>query len=113
MTRTTIWMLIAGNVALALTANAVATIWAGRDGRDWGLLAVMVVISPVIFLSFGMVSARLGLAIGSALIDSALTICSILLGLILFGGWRDISALQYGGIGLAVAGIVLMQFGAT
>ena len=75
------------------------------------MLAVLVVISPVIFVTFGMVSARVGLAVGSAVIDSALTIASILLGLILFDGWRDVSAVQYGGIGLAVAGIVLMQFG--
>lgn len=69
------------------------------------------VISPVIFITFGMVSARIGLAVGSAVIDSALTISTIILGLILFGGWRDISVLQYGGMGLAVAGIILMQFG--
>ena len=106
-----IWALIVGNIALALTANAVATIWAGQGGRNWALLAVLVVISPVIFVTFGIVSARVGLAVGSAVIDSALTIASILLGLILFDGWRDVSAVQYGGIGLAVAGIVLMQFG--
>ena len=106
-----IWALIAGNIALALTANAVATIWAGQGGRNWALLAVLVVISPVIFITFGVVSARVGLAVGSAMIDSALTISSILLGLILFGGWRDVTVLQYGGMGLAVAGIVLMQFG--
>ena len=48
---------------------------------------------------------------GSPPIDSALTISSIILGLILFGGWREVSLMQYGGMGLAVAGILLMQSG--
>ena len=33
MSRLTIWALILGNVALALTANATATIWAGRENK--------------------------------------------------------------------------------
>ncbi len=106
-----IWVLVLGNIALALTANALSTLWALRNGQDLVLLAVVVVISPIIFLSFGMVSSRVGLAVGSAWIDAALTISSVLLGMILFGGWRDVSLVQYGGIGLALAGIILMQFG--
>jgi hypothetical protein len=105
------WFLIAGNVALALTANAVATVWASRGGQINLLFVTLLVVSPIVFLSFGMVSARTGLAVGAAVIDSALTISSILLGLVVFGGWRDLSMAQYGGMALAVAGIMLMQVG--
>ena len=72
---------------------------------------MILIDSPIVFLSFGLVSAKLGLAVGSAVIDSLLTISSIALGLILFGGWRDVTLAQWVGMGLAVAGIVLMQFG--
>ena len=113
MSRFTIWTLIVGNVALALTANALSTIWAGREDKSWALLAVVVVISPVVFVTFGLVSSRVGLAVGAATIDSALTISSIALGLVLFGGWRDVSLMQYGGMVLAVAGITMMQFAKT
>ena len=111
MSRLTIWALILGNVALALTANATATIWAGRENKVSVLLVMILIVSPIVFLSFGLVSAKLGLAVGSAVIDSLLTISSIALGLILFGGWRDVTLAQWVGMGLAVAGIVLMQFG--
>ena len=111
MSPLTLWAVIIGNIALALTANALSTIWASRAGPGWPLLGVLLVISPLIFISFGLVSARLGLAVGSAVIDSALTISSIILGLILFGGWREVSMMQYSGISLAVVGIILMQLG--
>ena len=55
--------------------------------------------------------AKLGLAVGSAVIDSLLTISSIALGLFLFGGWREVTLAQWAGMGLAVVGILLMQFG--
>ena len=104
-----IWSLVIGNVALALSANVVSTLWASKEDKFSILLLVVVVISPIVFLTFGVVSAKIGLAIGAATIDSLLTISSIIVGLFLFDGWRDTTLTQYTGLFLAVSGVALMH----
>ena len=110
MSKFHIWFYIVAAVLVALAAISISTIWAGKDSKFTVWLFVLVVISPLVFITFGIVTSKLGLAVTSATIDSLLTVSSVLVGLFLFGGWSSLSMFQYIGMSFAVIGIILMQF---
>ena len=104
------WFYILGAVLVALIANSISAVWASKDDKFstiWFL--VLLIISPVVFITFGLVTSRLGLSMTSAIADSLLTISTILVGLFIFGEWNSISMYQIIGILFSVSGIVLMQ----
>ena len=74
------------------------------------LLAALVLISPLVFITFGLVTARMGVAIASGTIDALLTVGTVILGLLVFGEWSKLSFYQYMGLLCVFAGIVLMHF---
>ena len=103
------WLFIVLAVAIALGANALSTLWAESDNKwNWLLLAV-ILISPLVFISFGLVTSRVGLVVSSGTIDSLLTISTIALALIVFKEWDTVSLAQYIGIGFTITGIVLIH----
>lgn len=103
-----VWFYIVAAVAIALAGNSVSAIWAkGDDKTSLWLLAVLLV-SPMVFLSFGFVTSKLGLAVTSGVVDSLLTICTMLVGILFFQEWSKISVFQYLGMILAIFGIYLM-----
>lgn len=104
-----VWLVVALNIALAVTANSASTIWATRGMPVAGHFWAVVILSPLIFLSFGYTASKLGLAVASGVIDSLLTVSSVLVGLAFFGEWRAVSASQVWGLALAVTGIVLLH----
>lgn len=111
MDRIQVWLYIFVAVAVALLANSISAIWAGKESKFnsvW-FLAVLI-ISPIVFLTFGFVTSKLGLAVSSAIIDSLLTVSTILVGIFLFGEYNSLSFYQYFGIFFALLGIILMQF---
>jgi hypothetical protein len=103
------WLYIALAVAVALTANTVSTIWARDDEKLTLWLLAIIVISPLVFITFGLVTARTGLVVSSGTIDSLLTISTIVLALFVFQEWSSVSSYQYVGIGFTITGIVLMH----
>jgi uncharacterized membrane protein len=109
MNKLQLWLSIIGAVLIALTANSVSAIWASKEHKLTLWLGAVVVIAPFVFVTFGLVASKLGLARGSATVDSLLTITTILAGLILFRESNTLSLYQYCGIVLALVGIVLMQ----
>ncbi|MFA5933704.1 MAG: hypothetical protein WC795_00560 [Candidatus Paceibacterota bacterium] len=111
MSKIHIWFYIIAAVAIAVSANYISVIWANKENRfssPW-LLAV-IFISPFVFITFGLVASKLGLAVSSATIDLLLTVSTVLVGLFVLGEWHSISLYQYFGIALAFGGIILMQF---
>ncbi|MEK7857525.1 MAG: hypothetical protein AAB320_00165 [Elusimicrobiota bacterium] len=100
--------LIAGALAIALFANSVSAVWAKQPGKVSWPLFLMLLSSPLVFVSFGLVTARLGLAVGAGVIDSLLSVSTIAVGLILFREWDKVSSLQYLGMFLAFVGVALM-----
>ncbi|MDO8471390.1 MAG: hypothetical protein Q7S49_02170 [bacterium] len=111
MNKLRIWLYIISAVAVAVTANSISTVWASKENKFtsiWFLL--LIIISPLVFITFGLVTSKLGLSISSATIDSLLTVATILVGLFVFHEWNNISLYQYIGIFLTISGIVLMQF---
>jgi len=106
----TIWLYVLGALAIAVLGNSVSTIWAKEpDKYSWWLLAV-ILISPFVYISFGLVTSKLGLSIASGAVDSLLTVTTIAIGLIFFQEWSKVSALQYIGMLLALCGVFLMLF---
>jgi multidrug transporter EmrE-like cation transporter len=106
-----IWFYILGSVSIAVLANSIGIIWATDKGGKFSLwLLLLVLISPLVFISFGLTASKLGgLSMGSAIIDSILTISTILVGLVLFKEWGNVSLYQLVGMSFAVCGIILMQ----
>lgn len=97
-------------VGIAVLANYVAATWGAKEDKWSLLLLALILISPLVFITFGLVSARIGVAIASGTIDSLLTVSTVLLGLVVFAEWNKISFYQYLGLLFVLVGIVLLQF---
>lgn len=104
------WFYIFVAVLVALVANSVSTIWASKENKFFSPWFFGVVfISPIVFVTFGLVTTKLGLAASSATVDVLLTVTTILVGLLFFHEWGNMSWHQLLGIFLAVTGIVFLQ----
>ncbi len=110
MSKFDMWFYIIISVAVAVAANSVSAIWAGKESKFTIWLLILLIISPIVFITFGLVASKIGLAGSSATIDSLLTISTILIGLFVFREWSTVSVYQYSGMALAITGIVLMHF---
>ena len=109
MSKLQVWFYIIGSVLISILANSISAIWASKEDKFTVWFLLMLIISPLVFITFGLVTSKIGLAVSSATVDSLLTLGTILVGLFLFQEWSNISMYQYAGMFLAVAGIVLMQ----
>lgn len=108
--RLVIWGYVLVAVAVAVLGNYIGATWASKpDKLSLWLLAILVV-SPFVFITFGLVTNKLGVAIGSGTLDALLTVSTIVLGLVVFGESSKLSMFQYLGLGFVVAGIILLQF---
>ena len=106
-----VWLLLIVTVGVAVLGNSVGAIWAGQQdllSTPW--LIALLIVSPLVFITFGISVSKVGVAIGSATIDSLLTLTTILVGLFAFGEWGSLTTLQFTGLALIIAGIILMQF---
>ena len=110
MSKLQTWLYVGVAVLIALLANSISAIWASKENKFSLWLLLLILISPLVFITFGLVTSKLGVVVSSGTIDSLLTIGTILIGLFLFNEWSSISMYQYAGIVFALIGIVLMQF---
>lgn len=97
-------------VVVAVSANSISAIWAKQDNKLSIWLVAVIVISPLVFITYGLVTSRIGVALASSVIDSLLIVGTIMVGLLLFKEWDKISSLQYAGMALALLGISLILF---
>ena len=110
MSKFQIWLYIISAVLIALAANSISAIWAGKENKFTLWLVALIIISPLVFISFGLVTSKLGLTVSAATVDALLVITTIIVGLFLFNEWSSISLYQYFGVAFALLGIILMQF---
>lgn len=101
---------ILGAVGIAVLANSISTIWAKGTDKISIWLFLLVLISPFVYISFGIATSKIGLSLASGTIDSLLTITSVMVGLIIFQEWNRISAMQYLGLAFAITGTFLMLY---
>ena len=104
------WIAVMGTVAIASLSDSVAAVWAKGENKFSIYLLLIFLLSPFVFISFGLVTSRIGLAITSGVINSLLVLSTILVGLFFFNEWNKVSFLQYLGMFFALVGIVLMLF---
>lgn len=105
-----IWLYIITAVAVALLASTVSAIWARGESKISLWLFAVIIISPIVYIVFGLITTKLGVAISAGSIDSLLTVCTIVVGLAFFKEWDKVSWLQFLGMGFALCGIFLMVF---
>ena len=96
--------------AVAISANSISAIWAKQDDKFSIWLLAVVLISPLVFITYGLVTSRVGVALASSIIDSLLIVGTIAIGLIFFHEWNKILSLQYVGMAFALFGILLILF---
>lgn len=104
------WAYIIVALLVAVLANSVSAIWASKPHWMNPWLLAVIILGPLVFVTFGLVAARVGVALGSASLDSLLTISTIVVGLVAFQEWSKLSLYQYLGLLLVVGGIMLIQF---
>lgn len=97
-------------VAVAVSANSVSAIWAKQESKFSIWLLFVILISPLVFITYGLVTAKIGIALASSVIDSLMIIGSIAVGLFIFHEKNQIIGLQYLGMGFAVLGVLLIIF---
>ena len=103
-------IIIAPAVTIAATTNSVAALWAREPYKITPYLFLLLLLSPLVFISFGIVTGMKGLSVSSGIIDSLLIITTMSIGLIFFGEWNKVSSMQLLGMGLAFCGILLMLY---
>jgi hypothetical protein len=105
-----VWIYILVSLVIAVSANSISAIWAREDDKITLWLLAIVIISPFVFITYGLTTSKLGMTISSGVIDSLLTVSTIAVGLFIFQEWSRISLLQYLGIFCALLGVFLMLF---
>lgn len=106
------WGYIIVAVLIALLANYISTIWATKESKFTSVwFLALVLISPLVFITFGLVTSRVGLTVTSGTVDALLTISTIIVGLFVLNEWSTFNMYQFFGIILSLLGIILMQFG--
>lgn len=101
------WLCVIAAVFIAVLADYVSTIWAS-DVRNIKPLLIIIILGPLVFISFGLVTTKSGLAIASGIVNSLLVVSSISVGLFFLNEWTKLSLMQYVGLLFSVVGIILM-----
>jgi hypothetical protein len=104
------WMLLLVALGVAVLGNYIGATWASKDDKMSLWLLALLVVSPLVFITFGLLTTRFGVAISSGTLDALLTVSTIFLGLFVFHEWSRLSFLQYSGLVCVLVGITLMQF---
>ncbi len=104
------FVLIISAAALASLADSISTVWAKTQRFDSWWFVALCLVSPLVFMAFGYVTSKLGLAITSAIVNSLIVVFSVVVGLWIFGDWHRVSTIQYIGMALSLAGMTMMLF---
>ena len=104
------WVYVFIAVAIAVSGNSVSSIWAKGENKFSIWLLALLIISPLVFITFGLTTSKIGVAVASGVVDSLLTFSTIAIGLFFFQEWNKVSSLQYVGMLFALTGTILMVF---
>ena len=110
MEKIEVWLYVIAALAIAVLGNYLGATWASKDDKLSLWLLALLFVSPFVFITFGLVTTKLGVAVGSGTLDALLTVSTIALGLLIFHEWNKISLYQYIGLGCVLVGIILLQF---
>ncbi len=108
MKNPTTWAVVAALICVILSTTADTLSTQYWKKQSWPLLVTLIVISPCVFFAFGYVGHNYGLSIASCLTNSFIVICPILVGLIAFSEWKQMSLPVYIGMVMIVIGITMI-----
>jgi len=91
---------------LSTLTDTLGTLW--WEKKDLSILLGTILLSPLVFLSFGYVGRHFGLAMASSLTNTLIVAGPILVGLIFRQEIRRLTPSQMIGMTLLVAGITLL-----
>ena len=100
------WAAVIFCALLSTLPDTMGTLW--WEKKDTSILLGTIVLSPLVFLSFGYVGRHFGLAVASSLTNTLIVAGPILVGLILRQEIRRLSLFQMIGMTLLIAGITLL-----
>ena len=100
------WAAVLLCALLSTLTDTLGTLW--WEKKDLSILLGTVLLSPLVFLSFGYVGRHFGLAMASSLTNTLIVVGPILVGLILRQEIRRLTMPQMIGMALLVAGITLL-----
>ena len=96
-------------ITVSVLGNYVAAIWAAQPDRIYTLwLPALLIVSPLVFITYGITLSRLGVSIGSATIDSLPTLGTVFVGLFIFKEYNVVTEMQMLGIFSLLCGMLLM-----
>ncbi len=100
------WSAVVLCAALSTIADTLGTLW--WEKKEIWQLAIILLLAPAVFLSFGYVGSHFGLAKASSLTNTLIVIGPILVGILFRGELRQLSGIEIFGMALAVFGIALL-----
>jgi drug/metabolite transporter (DMT)-like permease len=100
-----VWGLTICSVGFFILCDSLSTNWA-KHSSVTSLFAV-IVLSPVAYIFFGLVSSRANLAVGGAMVNLILVLAAVLVGLFYFK--EKLSMLQWTGIGFGLIAILILS----
>lgn len=100
------WTAVVFCALLSTLTDTLGTLW--WEKKDLSILLGTILLSPLVFLSFGYVGRHFGLAMASSLTNTLIVAGPILVGLIFRQEIRRLSLSQMIGMTLLVAGITLL-----
>ena len=102
------WAAVVLCAVLSTLTDTLGTLW--WEKKDPAILLGTILLSPLVFLSFGYVGRHFGLALASSLTNTLIVVGPILVGLVLRQEIRRLSLPQMIGMTLLVTGITLLAF---
>ncbi len=100
------WSSVIVCAALSTLTDTLGTIW--WEKKQTSILVATILLSPVVFLSFGYVGSHFGLARASSLTNTLIVAGPILVGLIFRQELRQLCLPHVIGMGFIVTGITLL-----
>ncbi len=104
-----LWMLCSST--LFSITDTLSTSWVKSGGVV--KLVLILALSPVAYLFFGLTGAKIGLANTSVLINAMVVIITALIGLVFYSEWHTTTPVQYVGIVLGIVAILCIGLGGS
>jgi drug/metabolite transporter (DMT)-like permease len=98
------YVLVAAGIAIA--TNYISSRWFSGELRLNSTFFLLMILSPLVFLTYGFVTTRFGLAVTAGIIDSLMVIGTVAIGVVFLR--ESLSIAQYIGVGFSILGVVLM-----
>jgi multidrug transporter EmrE-like cation transporter len=100
-----VWALTLLSAGFFILCDSLSTNWAKTSSV--ASVAIVIVLSPLAYILFGLLASRVNLAIAGSLVNLIIMIGAVLVGLLYFK--EHVTMLQWIGIGLGAAAIAILS----